>query len=65
MRDPRLLDSEQPLLTVRDLANYLGVHEKTVHRWRRSQGLPCVVLGGRLRFLPRDVLRWLEARKEG
>ena len=65
MKDERSLEARGSLLTVHELAEYLGVHEKTILRWRRSQALPCVVIGGRLRFIPRDVLRWLEARKEG
>jgi excisionase family DNA binding protein len=63
--DARRIEGQDSLLTVRELAKYLAVHEKTIHRWRRSEALPCVVIGGRVRFVPRDVIRWLEARKEG
>ena len=52
------------VLTSQELAGILRVHVKTVARWRRSQALPCVRLGGRIRFLGSDVLRWLSARKE-
>ena len=53
------------LWTIRDVAAYLHVHEKTVARWLRSGRLPCVRIGSRLRFDRQDVLRWVSARKEG
>lgn len=56
--------SLQPLMTVRELAQHLSLHEKTVYDWVARGTLPCVRLGHRLRFDPHDVLRWLSARKE-
>jgi len=53
------------LLTVREVASFLGIHEKTIYRWIRSRRLPCVRVGTRLRFQPGDVLRWVSARREG
>ena len=57
--------SFEPLLTLREVAALLRVHEKTVCGWVRRRDLPCIRLGGRLRFDQRDVLRWIAARKEG
>ncbi len=53
------------LLTVREVAEILQVHPKTVLRLTRSEGLPCLRLQARLRFDPADVVRWVSARKEG
>lgn len=68
-RDQATLEPRTPalpkLLTVRELAQVLGIHEKTVYDWVAKGQLPCVRLGNRLRFLPSDVSRWLQARKEG
>lgn len=53
------------LWTLREVAEYLRVSEKTVRR-RVAQGtLPCVRIGRGLRFQPSELLRWLDARKEG
>lgn len=52
------------LMTVAEVAAFLGVHVKTIHRWRRTLGLPCVLVGGRVRFFPSEVIRWVSARKE-
>ena len=53
------------LLTVRELAAFLGLHQKTIYDWSSRGELPCLRLGNRLRFDPNDVLRWLSARKGG
>jgi excisionase family DNA binding protein len=59
------MDVRDGLLTVRQVALFLQVHEKTVYRLVSASGLPCVRIGGRLRFRSDDVLRWVSARKEG
>lgn len=57
--------SEGVLMTSKEIAPYIGVtHPKTVERWVREKGLPCVRLGRNLRFRLGDVLRWLAQRKE-
>jgi excisionase family DNA binding protein len=51
---------DEELLTSKDLAPLVGVtHPKTVERWVREKGLPCVRIGRSLRFRRGDVLRWL------
>ena len=52
------------LLDAAEVASFLGVHPKTVYRLMRSDRLPCVRVGTRVRFLASDVLRWVSARKE-
>ena len=61
-------DAEAPsrrLLTVREVAEWLRVHEKTIYEWAERGKLPCFKIGNRLRFEASDVSRWLQARKEG
>jgi excisionase family DNA binding protein len=53
------------LLTVRDVAGWLSIHEKTIYEWAEKGKLPCIRVGNRLRFDASDVSRWLQARKEG
>lgn len=57
--------SENVLMSTKEIAPYLGVtHPKTVERWVREKGVPCVRVGRNLRFRLGDVLRWLAQRKE-
>lgn len=51
------------LLTLPEVAEYLGVSAKTVRRLL-GRGLPCVRLGRVVRFRQADLLRFVEARKE-
>lgn len=53
------------LMSSKEIAPFVGVsHPKTVERWVREKGLPCVRIGRNLRFRLGDVLRWRAQRKE-
>ena len=55
----------EPLWTVKDVADYLGVHAKTIYLWtHESDGPPAVRLGKYLRYRPDDVIAWVEARRQ-
>lgn len=54
----------RPLLSLDDVANFLGVSQKTVRRWMLSKRLPHVRLGRVVRFRQDELLRWIEARRE-
>lgn len=52
----------EPLLTVDEVAAYLGVPVKTLYDWRcKSYGPPGMRLGRHLRYRPADVEKWLDA----
>ncbi|HKX46268.1 MAG TPA: helix-turn-helix domain-containing protein [Planctomycetota bacterium] len=58
--DPREFER---LLSVRDLAQRLGVDPKTVRRWRRYRVLPeALVVGGVVRWRPAVIDAWLASR---
>ena len=54
----------EDLLTVRQVAAYLSVSEKTVRRLIAMRQLRCIHIGRLTRIDPGDVSRWLSARKE-
>ena len=51
------------LLTVAELAQHLGISKWTVYRLVRSQELPAVRVGERIRFRPTDVDAYLVERR--
>ena len=51
--------------STKDVESELGVHGKTVDRWRARQGLPSKKFGRTVKFRPSDVRRWAAQRKEG
>ncbi len=63
----RTTTTEEPerLLVVREVAELLRFNQKTVYEMAAAGRLPCIRIGGRLRFHPGDLTKWLEARKEG
>ncbi len=63
--DGELLSGAPRFLRTPDVARIFRVHEKTIETWRRRDRLPCLKVGGSVRFDLSDVLRWASARKEG
>ncbi len=54
-------DAEQ-IMTLREVAKYLGLHVMTVYKLTREGRVPAVKIGGQWRF-KRDVLdEWLETQ---
>ncbi|MEN8041342.1 MAG: helix-turn-helix domain-containing protein [Actinomycetota bacterium] len=57
------MESPDRLLTVEDLAEYLGVPVATLYAWRyRRQGPPGFRVGRHVRFRWSDVEAWIEDR---
>lgn len=54
-----------PLLSIEDLADYLGVPVTTIYDWRVDGKGPCGVRVGRhVKFTVSDVLAWTAAQRE-
>lgn len=54
-----------PLLSVEDLAEYLGVPVATIYDWRVDGKGPCGIRVGRhVKFTTTDVLAWITAKRE-
>jgi excisionase family DNA binding protein len=53
----------KPLLTAKEIAPYLKLSEKTVYKWAKEKRIPHINLGGSIRFVEEDVIRWSESKK--
>jgi len=51
-------------MTVRNVANFLNVDEKTVYRLAQKGELPGFKVGGTWRFRRDDLDQWIEEKKE-
>ncbi len=51
-------------MTVRDVANFLNVNEKTVYRLAQRRKLPGFKVAGTWRFKREDIDQWVEERKK-
>ena len=48
------------LLTVKDLATWLQVKDKTVYAWVSQGKIPCVKVNGAIRFDATEIEQWLQ-----
>jgi excisionase family DNA binding protein len=54
--------SKESIMTLREVAQYLGLHVMTVYKLTREGRVPAAKIGGQWRF-KRDVLdQWLETQ---
>ena len=54
-----------PLMSIEDLAEFLGVPVATIYDWRVDGKGPCGVRVGRhVKFTQADVLAWIDAQRE-
>ncbi len=59
------MDQRDRLLTVKELADYLGVPVATIYAWRcRGEGPPGFRVGKHVRYRWADVAEWIERQLE-
>ena len=57
-------EASSPAMTVRDVAAYLNVNEKTVYRLAQRGELPGFKVAGAWRFQQGDLDAWISERKQ-
>jgi excisionase family DNA binding protein len=53
-----------PLMTTREAAKYLGIHEMSVYRGVKRGVIPVIRVGGRLRFSKKVIVEVLGVREK-
>ena len=59
-----MTDAVEQAMTVRDVAGYLNVDEKTVYRLAKRGELPGFKVAGAWRFKRSDLDYWIDLQKE-
>ena len=54
---------EREFLTVKEVAQWLGVVERTIYRLLENKAMPCYKIGGSNRFRRADIEAYLERVK--
>lgn len=54
--------TEGAFLTVKDLADWLGISQQTIRAWCAQGRLPHYKIEGNIRFVPNEIEAWLQAR---
>lgn len=57
-------DMSDQAMTVRDVAGYLNVDEKTVYRLVQRSKLPGFKVAGAWRFMKSDLDQWIDNQKK-
>ena len=61
----QLMDHTDLLVTLEDLAEYLGIPKRTIYAWRyRGIGPVGLKLGGHVRYRKSDVEEWLNEQRD-
>lgn len=53
----------EPLLTVQQLSEYLGVQPSTVYHWTHEGFVPHYKVGDTIRFKSTEIERWMQQRR--
>lgn len=62
MNLPDEIESQQGALRVEWLSKKLNISKKTLYRMASRGSLPCIRIGGCVRFNPKSVADWLRNR---
>jgi excisionase family DNA binding protein len=55
---------ESDILTIREVAEYLKINEKTAYRFAAEGKIPGFKVGGAWRFKKKDIEKWIENQKK-
>ncbi|WVN42274.1 helix-turn-helix domain-containing protein [beta proteobacterium MWH-UniP1] len=58
-----MAEQPPPAMTVRDVAGFLAVDEKTIYRLAQQGKLPGFKVAGTWRFQLQDIQGWIDAQK--
>lgn len=56
--------SEEAILTIKQVAEYLKVTERTIYRLAAAKKIPAFKVGGTWRFLRADIDNWIKKQSE-
>lgn len=55
---------ESEILTIREVAEYLKINEKTAYRFAAEGKIPGFKVGGAWRFKRTDIEKWIEKQRK-
>lgn len=56
---------DESILTIKEVAEYLKVNERTVYRLAGAKKIPAFKVGGTWRFLRSDIDQWIKSQTTG
>ena len=56
------MEKKKAVLTIKDVANYLGVHTSTIYRYAQDGKIPAFKIGSDWRFHRKYIDRWIDGQ---
>ena len=57
--------SEKTVMTIKDVAEYLGVHPMTIYKFAKAGKIPAFKIGSDWRFHRKYIEEWIEKQMRG
>jgi len=57
------MTATKEFLTLKEVANYLQLNERTLYKWAQKGSIPASKLGSTWRFRKSDIDSWVETKK--
>lgn len=58
-------DPNRQIYTVKEIAEYLSVHQSTIYRLIKRREIPCFKIGSDWRFRIDEISKWISAKSGG
>ncbi|MEW5767412.1 MAG: helix-turn-helix domain-containing protein [bacterium] len=58
-------EKRHPMMTVKEVAKFLRVHEITIYRMCQRRTIPCYRIGSNWRFNKAEIEKWLKENMSG
>ncbi|MFO7917505.1 MAG: helix-turn-helix domain-containing protein [Anaerolineae bacterium] len=65
MNAREIVENEEVLLNVKQVAKYLQLKESTIYSWAQDGKIPAIKIGRTWRFRRSDLDEWLEKHLQG
>ena len=56
---------ERQVMTIKEVAKYLGVHTSTIYRYAQQGAIPAFKIGSDWRFHRKYIEEWIEKQMQG
>lgn len=55
----------EPYLTIDEVSEWLKIKKSTIYHWVAMDDIPSVKIGGRRRFDPVEIKKWIKKKNSG
>ena len=53
---------EEKLMSIKEVAEFLGVSKMAIYKWAKKGFIPCLRVGRQYRFIKEEIIEWAKKR---